>query len=258
MIEALFFIEAQGNHKEVVKNSLKKLSDRLKKEEGVNVKSESLGEATEEDGMFSSVLDVDIKFDNFLSFLKASIFYTPSAVEMMEPAELMLSREEFLEGIAETIRISKNVFSGLNMSFKTEGLEKKKEVGLDVGEIEELIEEGGIRAKIVFEKKAKTRSGAISEVLRTLDDSVYVNTVKTKKVKSVKPFDGVVGIDAIISDPVAFAELAVMYTPLLVEIKEPDEIMITMLDLQDICLNLASTFFELSYKLTNPGSYNEN
>lgn len=257
MIESMFFIEAQGNHKNVVKNSLKKLLERLKKEEGITVKHESLGELIEEEGMFSSVLEVNLEFSGFSSFLRASIFYTPSAVEMMEPSELLLHRDEFLEGIAEIIKTAKSVFSGLNMRFNIEG-GKRKEVGLEVEEIEDLIEEGAIRAKIVLERKAKTRSGAISEVLRTLDSTVYVNAIKTRKVKSTEPFDGVIGIDAVILDPVAFADLAIKHTPVLIEIKEPDEIMLTMLDLQDICLNLASTFFEISYKLIRPEPYNEN
>jgi len=259
MIEALFFIEAQGNHKEVVKNSLKKLLERLKKEDGVKVKSESIGEIIEEEGMFSTVLDVDLKFSRFSSFLRTSIFYTPSAVEMMEPSELSIPREEFLDGVAETLKTAKNVFSGLDMRFKITG-DKRKEVGLKTEENEEMMDAGAIRAKIVFERKAKTRSGATSELLRTLGDSVYVNTIKTKKVESEKPFEGVIGIDAVILDPVAFMDIAIIHTPVLIEIIEPDDILLTMLDLQDISLNLASTFFEISYKVTQPdqGSYNEN
>ena len=61
----------------------------------------------------------------------------------------------------------------------------------------------------------------------------------------------------VILDPVTFLDLAVKHLPVLVEIKEPDEIRITMLDLQDICLNLASTFFELSYMVTQPGPHND-
>lgn len=257
MIDALFFIESQGNHKGVVENSLKKLLERLKKEEGVKVKSESIGEIIEEEGMFSTVLDVDLEFSGFLSFLMTSIFYTPSAVEMMEPPELAISKDEFLEGIAETIKTAKNVFTGLDMRYKIKG-EGRKEVGLEKEEIEEMIDTGAIRAKIVFERKAKTRSGATSELLRTLGDSVYVNTIKTKKVESEKPFEGVIGVDAVILDPVAFMDLAIIHTPVLIEIKEPDDIMLTMLDLQDISLNLASTFFEISYRITQPEPHNEN
>lgn len=249
MIQATFFIEAQGNHKDVVENSLKKLSEKLKREDGITVKEESLGEVIEEYKTFSSVLEADLEFSGFLSFVRASIFYAPSAVEMMEPAELLLAKDEFLEGIAETISIAGTIFSKLNIKFKVKG-EKRKEVGLKEEEIEDLLDEGAIWTKIVLEKTGKTRKGAISEVLRTLGDQVYINAIKTKKVKSEKPFDGVIGIDALISDPVAFVDLAIMHTPVLVEIKEPEEIRLTMLDLQDICLNLASTFFELSYKVT--------
>ena len=252
MIQARFFIEVQGNHKDAVKNSLKKLSEKLKKEDGITAKKESLGEVIEEDEMFSSVLEVELEFDRFLSFVKTSMFYTPSAVEMIEPPELLLPQNEFLEGIAEIISTASTVFSKLDAGFKFEG-GKKGAVGLAQEEIEELLDEGAIWAKIVFEKKGKTRRGARSEVLRTLGDRVYINAIKSKKVKSEKPFDGVIGVDALVSDPVEFADLAVKHTPILVEIKEPEEITLTMLDLQDICLNLASTFFELSYKVTQPG-----
>jgi hypothetical protein len=253
MIQARFFIEAQGNHKEIVKNSLKKLLERLKKEEGITVKKESLGEVIEEDEIFSSVLEVDLECSGFLSFLMVSIFYTPSAVEMMEPPELLLTKDEFLEGIAETISTAKNVFTELNIRLDIKP-GKKREAGLKIEEIEDLLDGGAIRAKVVIEKTGKTRKGAVSEVLRTLDDGVYINAIKSKKVKSEKPFDGVIGIDAVILDPVTFVDLAVKHMPILVEIKEPEEIMVTMLDLQDICLNLASTFFELSYKITRPGA----
>ncbi len=254
MIEARFLIEAQGNHRDVVENSLKKLCGRLKEEDGITVKKEFQGEVTEEDGTFSSILEADLEFDGFLSFVRASVFYTPSAVEMMEPPELLLTREEFLKGIAEIISTAGTVFSKLNVRFKIQG-EEKREVGLKPEEIEALLDEGAIWAKIVLEKTGKNRRGVMSEVQRTIGDQVYITTIKSKKVKSEKPFEGVIGIDALVADPVAFVDLAVKHTPVLVEIREPDEIVLTMLDLQDICLNLASTFFELSYKVLQPGEY---
>ncbi len=251
MIQARFLIEAQGNHKDVVKNSLKKLSEKLKREDGITVKKESFGEVIEEDKTFSSVLEADLEFSGFLSFVQASIFYTPSAVEMMEPAELSLAKGEFLEGVAEIISIAGTIFSKLNIKFDIKG-GKKGEIGLKEEDIEILLDEGAIRTKIVVEKTGKTRQDAISKVLKTLGNRVHVNAVKSKKIKSEKPFDGVIGIDALISDPVEFVDLAVKHRPVLVEIREPEEIRLTMLDLQDICLNLASTFFELSYKVTQP------
>jgi len=250
MIEARFLIEAQGNHKAVVENSLKKLSEKLEKEDGITLKKKSMGEVIEEDGMFSSILEADLEFSGFLSFVRASMFYTPSAVEMMEPAELLLEKDEFLEGIAEIISISSTVFSKLNVKFNIEG-EKREKIGLVQEEIEQLLDEGAIRAKIVVEKTGKTRSGALSNLQRTLGDQVHINAIKSKKVKSEKPFEGVIGIDALISEPAAFVDIAVMHTPVLVDIKEPDEVRLTLLDLQDICLNLAGTFFELSYKITH-------
>lgn len=254
MIQARFFIEAQGNHKDIVENSLKKLSEKLRKEDGIKVKDESFGEVIEEEGTFSAVLGAELEFSGFLSFVRASMFYTPSAVELMEPDELLLTSDEFLESIAEIISTATSVFSQLNMGFKIEK-GKKAEVGLGKEVIEELLDEGAIWAKIVLEKEGKTRSGVKSAVLRTFGDKVRINAIKSKKVKSEKPFDGVIGLDALVADPVAFVDVAIFHTPILIEIREPEEIELTMLDLQDICLNLASTFFEISYKVT--GASNE-
>jgi len=226
--------------------------EKLKREDRITVKKESFGEVIEEDKMFSSVLEADLEFSGFLSFVRASIFYAPSAVEMMEPTELSLTKDEFLGGIAEIISTAGTIFSKLNVKFDIKA-GKKREVGLKQEEIEDLLDEGAIWAKIVVEKTGKTRRGTISKVLRTVGDGVYINAIKSKKVKSEKPFDGVIGIDALISDPVEFVDLAIKHTPVLIEINEPEEIKLTMLDLQDICLNLASTFFELSYKLIQSG-----
>lgn len=249
MIEARFLIEAQGNHRDIVKNSLKKLSDKLRGERGVTVEKEFLGEVTEEDGMFSSVLELDMKFNDFLSFVHASMFYTPSAIEMMEPPELLLDKGEFLEGVAEVVSTAGTIFSKLNAKFNFEGEEEKK-VGLMAEVIEGLLDGGAIRAKIVVEKTGKTPEEAVSEVLKTIGDQVYVNAIKSKEVEGEGSSDVVVGIDAIISDPATFVDIAMKHTPVLIDIKEPDEIVVTMLDLQDICLNLSSTIFELSYNIT--------
>lgn len=251
MIQARFFIEAQGNHKDAVKNSLIKLLEKLKLEEGVTVKSETIGEAIYEDDVFSSILEADLRFDGFLSFVKASLFYTPTAVEMMEPSVLLLSRTEFLEGLAEVISTVKTVFSKLKVKIKFNG-GKKRKIGLSREEIEERMDEGAIRAKIVVEKEGKSMDDALAKVQKTLGEHVLINAMKGRKVKSETPFVGVVGVDALVTSPVEFFDIALKHVPVLVEIKEPEDVKLTMLDLQDICLNISGTFFELSCMVVQP------
>jgi len=79
------------------------------------------------------------------------------------------------------------------------------------------------------------------DFLNIFSDYAWINKVKTK--------DGLIGVDAIIEEPNALLEIAVRFTPVLIEILEPEEIKLTTLDLQDMGVDLAGIFFEASQRI---------
>jgi hypothetical protein len=253
MIEGIFYIEAQGNNEKLVRKSLESLVDKLRKEEKIEVRRESFGEVVREDGNFSSMVEVELEFQDFLSYVMAAIHYGPSAIEISGPAELILSPDEFLEALGEIIRISKTLYQKYNVGFRFLN-EGKAEVGLEEEEIEDLLDQGAIRAKIVVEGKEKSRKKAIDNFLKAISEDVFISKLKSKKVESETPFSGLIGIEAFMYEARTLVDIAIKHTPVLIEILEPEEIRLSMLNLQDIGVDLAGVFFDLAHAVARPTS----
>jgi hypothetical protein len=224
------------------------LVERLKEDKSVEVIKESFEKITRENRIFSSVLIVELKFYDFSSYVRAAICYSPSAIEITAPKKLTLDRKEFLSAIGEIIRVSRDFYEKYDITFKFP--ETQIEAGLTQNEIEELQEKGAIRAKIVVEGKGKTRKEAVKKFLRSVGEDLFINKIKSKKVESELPFKGVIGIEAFVPDAKTLVDIALKHTPVLVEIIGPEEIELSMLDIQDIGLELSSVFFELAYALS--------
>jgi hypothetical protein len=250
MIKGIFYIEAQGNSRRLVENSLKTMAKKLRGEENITVKKESFGEVIREGGVYSSTLEVELEFRDFLTYVMAAIQYGPSAIEVLEPEKIRLSAKELLEVLGEVIRVSRSVYEKFKVYFKFPQ-DEELEVGLTEEEIEELLADGAIRAKIVVEARGRTRNEAKKQILRAMAGAdVFINKIKSKKVESERPFSGVVGLDAFMYGASTLFDIAVRHTPVLVEIIEPEEIELSMLEIQDIGVDLAGVFFELAFALS--------
>lgn len=243
MIKGIFYIEAQGNHEKFVKNSLKSMIERLKKEEKVRVRGESFGEVTQEGGIFSAVVEVEIEFEDFKTYVTSVIKYAPSAIEIFKPEELTLSVEEFIGALAEIIKIAKTFYAKYGVRFKFPKL-RRAEVGLSEDDIDALRDQGALRAKIIVESRGRSEKKVSNDFVSAVSGDVFVNKVKSVKLEKEKGFSGLVGIDAFMYEPKTLIDLSLRHTPVLVEIVEPDEITLSTLDLQDIGVDLSSVFFE--------------
>ncbi len=237
MIKSIFYIEAQGNNREIVKKSLENLVEKLKEENKVTVEKEFFDRIIENEGMFSSVVELTLRFEDLVTYLKTAIKYGPSAIEILEPKKIELSAKDFLLSIGEIIAIARKFFSKYEITFTYPRKQEEVSIGLGEDAIEELLDEGGIRAKIVAELRGLTKE----DFLNVFSEYAMINKVKIK--------DELIGIDAVIEEPRDLLELAVRFTPVLIEIVDPEEIELTTLDLQDMGVDLAGIFFEISQKI---------
>ncbi|MBI5254062.1 MAG: hypothetical protein HY930_06705 [Euryarchaeota archaeon] len=254
MIKGIFYIEAQGNHEKFVKDSLKVMAEGLKKEEKVKVRREFFDEVIKEGESFSSTAEVDLEFEDFQTYVLSTIKYAPSAIEIREPEELTLSAEEFVRALAEIIKVAKMFYAEYSVGFKFPERHKKVEVGLSEDEIDALRDQDALRAKIIVESKGKSEKKVASDFVNIVSEDVFVNKVKAVKIDDGKEFSGLVGIDAFMYEPKTLIDLSVRHTPVLVEIVEPNEIVLSMLDIQDIGVDLAGVFFEAAQKLVLGGN----
>lgn len=250
MIRGLFYIEAQGNSEGAVQNSLRELVGRLGMERGVKVEGESFDKVTREDGLYSLVVEVELAFQDFSTYLLTAIKYGPSAIEITGPDKLFLDRKEFLEALGRVIEITKAFFEKHNISYKFPVQKNSREEGgLSEEEIEGLLEQGALRTKIVVESKGKSRQRVVRDFVNIVSEDVFVNKVKTRQMMRGRGFDGLVGIEAFMYEPKTLFDLAVKHRPVLVELIEPGEIELDMLEIQDIGVDLAGVFFEAAHKL---------
>ncbi|MBI4344472.1 MAG: hypothetical protein HY555_02690 [Euryarchaeota archaeon] len=257
-VRGTFFVEAHGNHKGVVKGSLEALVRGLKAEGGIKVLKESFGAVTEDLGQFSAMTELELEFQSPLHYLLGTIKYGPSAIDLQSPEELSLTAQEFVALLGEVIKVAKAFYTKYNVGFVFTPRKGRGSKGVGLGEekIEGLLRQGAIRAKVVVELGGKSKKRVVDDFINTVSEEAFVHKVLTTKVGEAEAgegFKGLVGVDVFFYEPKALFDLAVKYTPVLVEIKEPEEIRLSILDLQDIGVDLAAVFFEASHKLVSQG-----
>ena len=103
MIEARFIIESQGKPASYVNNSLKKHVEAMKGLNGLEVFDVSFEDAEEVDnGLFSALVDVGVRTDDFETFFAAILGFAPTAVILQKPEKITIQMRE-LQNISNDV-----------------------------------------------------------------------------------------------------------------------------------------------------------
>ncbi|NOZ76544.1 MAG: hypothetical protein GXO65_02470 [Euryarchaeota archaeon] len=248
-IEGIFYLEAQGDQKRAVEDSLKSLMAALKREEGVEVLGEALEETLEEEGMYSTAAEVELGFADFNTYLRCAIKYGPSAIEITRPNETVIPADEYLLTVGEVVRVAKTLFTKHRARYRFYRSDKEARIGLSEEEIEGLLDQGALRVKIVVEARGGSEEDAVEELVNAVKEDLFINKAKAKAMDEGSGFSGLVGIEAFMYEARILFNIGVALTPVLIEIMEPEKIRLSALDIQDIGVDMASVFFELAHKL---------
>jgi hypothetical protein len=246
MIKAEFMIEAQSNNKEAVSGALHELEEKIRADAEVRVRRVEYGDVEEQDGLYSGIAEFELEFDSFRGYLNAAIAYGPSAIYVLSPEKLVLSTKEFLLTLGEIIKLTMKFYQRYRVGFEFEP-EEEVNIGIDDYEIEELLKEGALRVKLVAEVSAESEEEAVNLFVGDISEEAPVNKVKSTFNKESGAY--LVAVEAFPRDARALFSIAMRHVPVLIEILEPEEITLSMLDLQDIALDLAGIFFEASQML---------
>ncbi|RME78225.1 hypothetical protein D6774_01700 [Candidatus Woesearchaeota archaeon] len=87
-------IEILGAPKEHVEETMLKVVDHMNEQEWLDVVSESVAEAEPQDKLFSTFADVQVWVKSFAHLIEFLFNYMPSSIEVIEPSELTLKRED--------------------------------------------------------------------------------------------------------------------------------------------------------------------
>lgn len=252
MIKATFYIESQGPDKKVVKTSIENLTKSVKKEPGCTIIKAVTEDIVEEGGNYSTSLELDLEFDGLQEYLIAAMRFAPYAIIFDAPAKLSLTADEFVKTIANITAFTKLVFKkhGIRSIFSkaSEGDQKDpadyagEEGKLTEEEIEGYMDQGALRVKVVVQAEGDEKE-ALKGLLSTLGYDVFVHKMKASKMDDKT----LVAFHAFMYEPKTLAELSIKLIPILIELVEPETVELTMLQMQDMGLELASTYFELAH-----------
>ena len=88
-------IEILGKPKEHVEATIKKVSEELRKKEGITIINEELAETKEVDSLFATYIDLELNLADMDKFIDFCFDFLPSSIEILEPEKLELESEKF-------------------------------------------------------------------------------------------------------------------------------------------------------------------
>ena len=255
MIEIISYQEIKGNNKDIVDIEFEKLINDIKNK--YNAEVLSVEDEEDEEGLYTKVGELNIKFDSFLKYIDFCLNYGAD-LDVVNPSKLRINSKEFGETIAYIIDFFKKFYEKYNIAFNVQITKKEEDIDVndykkgiyDEDEIYSLQEEEGLlKAKVVFEGIGTSEDDLIKKILISLEDKIIINKVITKPLEKDNninaKFYGLVAVE-IFCNPFDIVEIAYKYTPVIISLENADIEMDT-LELQDIGNELGGAIFELSH-----------
>jgi hypothetical protein len=255
MIKGIFYIESQGNNEGAVKKSLHELVKKMQHEKGVTLKKTELGEALKDGNNFISNVELELEFETLRDFFRTSVRYVPYAIVLESPNKLSINSIEFLKLIGELTLVTKKFIEKQKIAMNVPEEARKKvqlkknllEKGqLSDDEIEALLDQGALRFKMVMQLKGDEKE-SLKTLLGAMGKEVFLHKVKASKNEDTT----LVAVHGFMYEPKTFVDLAIKLSPVYMEILEPDNLMLSLLDIQDIGLELAAFYFEMAHITLN-------
>ncbi|MFQ6088601.1 MAG: hypothetical protein ACE5K0_06835 [Candidatus Methanofastidiosia archaeon] len=247
MIEAVLHIESQSNQKLALEKSMKELLQDLKKR--ANITEHSFGEVREEDVegqvSYSSILEIKVIL-NFRDFVNLVIFSGPSAIEVLSVDEKLQSSKLLLI-LGDLSSVIEKFSKRYGISLKYQRFkELQEEVGISEEEMDELLNKGGFLTKLVVEVEGPDEESLKRATLKLLNSAGgYVSKMNSKRMEG-EGWRGLVGSEVVFSNLEEVFMAVARFTPVAITIEEPDEITLSMREVQNIGLDIAMILSDLT------------
>jgi hypothetical protein len=257
MIEGAFYVESQGQDEETVKAALENLVKSVEKEKGVTVKNKVFEEVAEDGANFTTNVELELEFAGLQEYLVAAMRFAPFAIILDSPNKLSMTPDEFVKVIANITAFTKIVFKKHKIRSILSGQARKpnedeeknllekyasEEGKLADEEIEALLDQNALRVKMVVQVEGDEEF-ALKNLLRSLGPDVFVHKMKASKFEN----QTLAAFHAFMYEPKTLVELSIKLVPVLIELIEPETVDISILEMQDMGIELAATYFELAH-----------
>ncbi len=257
MIEATFYVESQGRDEKIVKAALENLVKSVEKENGVTVKNKVFEEVAKDGENFTTNAELKLEFDGLQQYLVSAMRFAPYAIIFDSPNKLSMTPDEFVKIIANITAFTKIVFKKHKIRSILSGQARKpteeeekdlldkfasEEGKLTEEEIESLLDQNALRIKMVVQAEDDEEL-AVKNLLRSLGPDVVVHKMKASTFEN----QTLTAFHAFMYEPKTLVELSIKLVPVLIELIEPETVKLSMLEMQDMGIELAATYFELAH-----------
>jgi hypothetical protein len=239
MIDCTFYVEAQGNNRMAVENSLRTLLTEVEQRTRVVTSTfEDITEHTiEGTRYYSGVLQIRMEAE-FRTFVILCMRTTPTAIEV-ETGEVSLTQKELLPVFGDISSHVTHLSKKLGIAIQQKGGNAQDSPGLDPDFIDEVLNYGGVLMKMVFEGRSDSEENLKKAVMESVNASgAYVNKMNAQHTEG-PDWTGVVGAELLFEDIEDVFLAVVKLTPVAMSIEEPNEITLSIREIQNIGMDLS-------------------
>ena len=102
--EARVIIEVLGKPKEHVEETRNNIISQLESDKEMLITNKYLADTKEEDGLWSTFLEVELWFSSLKKLMQFSIIYMPSHIEILRPDQMILKTQDLSEVLSDFIQ----------------------------------------------------------------------------------------------------------------------------------------------------------
>ncbi len=118
------FIEMQAIEKDLLKKQLLKLKEALQGDEDFTLYAAESQKIVQDGEYYSSFIDLNFSVKDFVSLVKFMFSYSPTSVEILKPAKIELSAQDFQDGLVDIADWVQKYTSYISKNMKREDVEK--------------------------------------------------------------------------------------------------------------------------------------
>jgi len=226
------YIEVQSNEEAIVHPALEKALNDIKSA-GIEIINSNIEDVIEEEDIYSSVLEMEIKTD-FRKYVKMAMIYSPTSIHVLE-GNVLLEKKEFLEILGDVSNMVGKLMKDFEMMFKI--LPTKTKRVMDE-------EKDYIPLTIFCNVKGDEEKIREQAELVFADSRAYISKMK---IREAGKDNLILAIEGNFPDAESIFETAAKMTPIAFA-TDIDEIELSMRDIQVVGMSLSSLTSEIAFR----------
>lgn len=204
------------------------------KSTGIEIIDSNIEDVIEEEDIYSSVLEMEIRTNDLRKYVKMAMIYSPTSIHVLE-GNVLLEKKEFLEILGDVANITHKLMKDFEMMFKILPTKTKK-----------VIDEEKEYIPLTIFCNVKGDEEKIKEQAELVfaDSRAYIDKMK---IREADKDNLILAVEGNFPDAESIFETAAKMTPIAFA-TDIDEIELSMRDIQVVGMSLSSLTSEITFR----------